>query len=159
MIEIIDAIQWQKSAEIEVPVGPEHGKPRSPIGRQRCRLASQAIERLRGESRLRDQSDVDVAVAQAESPMGKATHKIGSEQFRPERRLPNWNCKIGKIDRSCLGRRVRCLIHMSRRPPRHQSSFAPENLTTLPHFSVSSAMSLPKSVGKPGSTVPPKSAN
>ena len=32
------------------------------------------------------------------------------------------------------------------------------NLTTLPHFSVSSAMSLPKSVGDPGSTVPPNSS-
>src|SRR5262249_27418004 len=39
------------------------------------------------------------------------------------------------------------------------SGFAPDNFTTLPHFSVSSAMSLPKSAGEPGSTVPPKSAN
>ena len=30
---------------------------------------------------------------------------------------------------------------------------------TLPHFSVSSAMSLPKSAGEPASTVPPKSAS
>src|SRR6516162_244230 len=30
---------------------------------------------------------------------------------------------------------------------------------TLPHFSVSSAMSLPKSAGEPGSTVPPRSAS
>src|SRR5262245_34768711 len=29
---------------------------------------------------------------------------------------------------------------------------------TLPHFSVSSAMCLPKSAGEPGSTVPPRSA-
>src|SRR5262245_51197700 len=29
---------------------------------------------------------------------------------------------------------------------------------TLPHFSVSSAMSLPKSAGEPASTVPPRSA-
>ena len=35
------------------------------------------------------------------------------------------------------------------------SGFAPDNFTTLPHFSVSSAMSLPKSAGEPGSTVPP----
>src|SRR5580704_8608232 len=26
MIDIIDAIQWRKSAETEVPIGPEHGK-------------------------------------------------------------------------------------------------------------------------------------
>src|SRR6186997_329696 len=36
-----------------------------------------------------------------------------------------------------------------------QSGFAPENLTTLAHFSVSSAMSLPKSAGEPGSAVLP----
>ena len=30
---------------------------------------------------------------------------------------------------------------------------------TLPHFSVSSAMSLPKSAGEPRSTVPPRSAS
>src|SRR5712692_4119437 len=40
-----------------------------------------------------------------------------------------------------------------------QSGLAPENLTTLPHFSVSSAMSFPKSAGEPGSIVPPKSAS
>jgi hypothetical protein len=34
----------------------------------------------------------------------------------------------------------------------------PVNFTTFPHFSVSSAISLPKSAGVPGSTVPPKSA-
>src|SRR5713101_5384632 len=32
-----------------------------------------------------------------------------------------------------------------------QSGLAPENLTTLAHFSVSSAISLPKSAGEPGS--------
>src|SRR5262245_13265602 len=36
--------------------------------------------------------------------------------------------------------------------------FAPENFTTLPHFSVSSAISLPKSVGEPGSVLAPSSA-
>src|SRR6516225_828019 len=38
-----------------------------------------------------------------------------------------------------------------------QSGFAPENLTTLAHFSVSSTTSLPKSAGEPGSTVQPSS--
>src|SRR5713226_10467993 len=33
----------------------------------------------------------------------------------------------------------------------------PENSTTLPHFSTSSAMNLPKSAGEPGSGVPPSS--
>src|SRR5262245_44644089 len=36
-----------------------------------------------------------------------------------------------------------------------QSGFAPENFTTLSHFFVSSAMSLPKSAGEPGCTEPP----
>src|SRR5262249_61992737 len=39
------------------------------------------------------------------------------------------------------------------------SGLAPENLTTLPHFSISSVMSLPKAAGEPGITVPPKSAS
>jgi len=38
------------------------------------------------------------------------------------------------------------------------SGFAPEKLTTLPHFSISSAMSLPKLAGEPGSGAPPTSA-
>src|SRR5215470_4917986 len=40
-----------------------------------------------------------------------------------------------------------------------QSAFTPANFTTLPHFSVSSAMSLPKSAGEPGSAVAPHSAS
>src|SRR5712671_1682736 len=39
------------------------------------------------------------------------------------------------------------------------SGFIPANLTTLLHFSVSAAMSLPKSAGEPGSTVAPRSAS
>ena len=35
----------------------------------------------------------------------------------------------------------------------------PENLTTLPHFSVSSAISFPNSAGEPGRTVPPTSTS
>src|SRR5258708_3291389 len=38
-----------------------------------------------------------------------------------------------------------------------QSGLAPVNLTTLPHFSVSSAMSLPKSAGEPANGVVPRS--
>src|SRR5262245_60538451 len=41
---------------------------------------------------------------------------------------------------------------------RGHSGFAPENLTTLPHLSISSATSFPKSAGEPGMTVPPISA-
>jgi hypothetical protein len=40
-----------------------------------------------------------------------------------------------------------------------QSGLAPANLTTSAHFSVSSAMSFPKSAGDPVSTVAPRSAN
>ena len=38
-----------------------------------------------------------------------------------------------------------------------QSGLRPANFTTLAHFSVSSAISVRKSAGEPGSTVPPKS--
>src|SRR5215467_9782528 len=40
----------------------------------------------------------------------------------------------------------------------HQSALAPENLTTLPHFSVSSAMNLAKSTGVIGIGTEPSSA-
>src|SRR5262249_14555216 len=39
------------------------------------------------------------------------------------------------------------------------SGLMPANLTTLPHFSVSLAMSLPNSVGESGRTVPPSSVS
>jgi hypothetical protein len=39
------------------------------------------------------------------------------------------------------------------------SGLIPANLTTLPHFSVSSAMSLRNTAREPASTVPPKSVN
>src|SRR5262245_11775194 len=55
------------------------------------------------------------------------------------------------------GRAERTLRNI--RWPTDHSDFAPENLTTLPHFSVSSAMSLPKPATEPGSTMPPRSAN
>src|SRR5439155_24645119 len=42
---------------------------------------------------------------------------------------------------------------------RHHSALMPAARITLPHFSVSSAMSLPKSAGEPGRTVPPRSPN
>jgi hypothetical protein len=40
-----------------------------------------------------------------------------------------------------------------------QSGFAPKNFTTLAHFSVSSAMNLPKAEGARGNASPPMSAN
>ena len=46
-----------------------------------------------------------------------------------------------------------------RRGRTRHSGLMPANLITLPHFSVSSAMSLPKSAGEPASTVPPRSAS
>src|SRR5436190_16055045 len=39
------------------------------------------------------------------------------------------------------------------------SGLIPANLTTLPHFSVSSAINLRKSAGEPASTVPPSSTS
>src|SRR5262249_29882757 len=46
------------------------------------------------------------------------------------------------------------LWNVALRPP-GQSAFMPANFTTLPHFSVSSAMSLPKSAREPASNAPP----
>src|SRR5258708_38133539 len=40
-----------------------------------------------------------------------------------------------------------------------QSGLAPDDLTTLPHLSVSSAMIFAKSAGEPASAVPPMSAS
>src|SRR5262249_28642822 len=40
-----------------------------------------------------------------------------------------------------------------------QSALTPANFTTLPHFSVSSTLSLPKSLGEPVSAVPSRSAS
>src|SRR5712692_9897316 len=103
MIEIVDAIQRRKSAEAEVPVGPKHRELRSPVGRQSCRAASYTIERARGQSPLGDQSDIDVAVASAETAMGKAANEIGAEKFGPERRLPQSDNATGKIHRGRSG--------------------------------------------------------
>src|ERR1700688_1009137 len=38
----------------------------------------------------------------------------------------------------------------------HQFALAPENLTTLAHFTVSSATNLANAPGEPGSTMPPR---
>ena len=48
---------------------------------------------------------------------------------------------------------------ISDRRSRDQSGLIFANLTTLPHFTVSSTMSLPKSAGEPGSAVEPNSAS
>ena len=48
---------------------------------------------------------------------------------------------------------------MERRRARGHSGLRLAVRMTLPHFSVSSAMSFPKSAGEPPSTVPPKSAS
>src|SRR5206468_9742118 len=45
------------------------------------------------------------------------------------------------------------------RPASGYSGLMLADRITLPHLSVSSAMSLPKSLGDPGSAVPPKSAS
>src|SRR5438067_9308131 len=44
-------------------------------------------------------------------------------------------------------------------PSGDQSGLAPENFTTLAHFSTSSARNLPKSAGDPASSDAPKSAS
>src|SRR6516164_6310911 len=53
---------------------------------------------------------------------------------------------------------VRDLWNVALRPP-GQSALMPVNFTTLPHFSVSSAISFAKSAGEPGRVVAPNSAS
>ncbi len=50
---------------------------------------------------------------------------------------------------------TRPMFRMSLSP---HCALAPENVTTLPHFSVSAAISLPNSAGVPGIGVQPRSA-
>src|SRR5262249_55082749 len=50
-----------------------------------------------------------------------------------------------------------CYGILDRGPPRQSGLMLPARIT-LPHFSVSSAMSLPKSAGEPASALPPDSA-
>src|SRR5262249_32708003 len=75
--------------------------------------------------------------------------------------IRNWTIGLqtfatGSLPRSGLVQRD--LWNVAPRPP-GQSALMPVNFTTLPHFSVSSAISLPKSAGEPASTVPPRSAS
>src|SRR4051794_23766005 len=55
--------------------------------------------------------------------------------------------------------RARRPVIDSHRPQCPHSGLIFAARTTLPHFSVSSAMTLPKSAGKPASTVPPISTS
>src|SRR6202040_760300 len=71
-------------------------------------------------------------------------------------------CVSGAIDLdwSCWSRSCRAGdTKISSRPEPRQSGLAPENLTTLPHLSVSSTTSLPKSAGEPPINEAPSSAN
>src|SRR5262249_17836692 len=61
------------------------------------------------------------------------------------------------LDHPLATKRGKPLSARVRRYP--QSALMPVNLTTLPHFSVSSAISLPKSAGEPAITLPLRSAS
>src|SRR5262249_34305203 len=79
------------------------------------------------------------------------------------------------VERKCwrsqnvrLSRRPRCRGRDTRRPTPgsadrpgilSQSGLAPEDLTTAPHFSVSSATNFPRSTDEPGQTVVHRSAS
>src|SRR5215470_5324982 len=74
----------------------------------------------------------------------------------PSRQMPvagNWYHIVGC---NAIGE---LFEHLIRSLAQDHSGLMPANLTTLPHFSVSSAMSLPKSAGEPESGSPPMSAN
>src|SRR5215472_6461968 len=72
-----------------------------------------------------------------------------------------FQCPLLGVKRTLLGGAPMSAFDPKRHCPvrLHQSALAPENFTTLPHFSVSSAMSFPKSAGEPKNGVPPRSAN
>src|SRR6266550_6868872 len=78
---------------------------------------------------------------------------------RPQLRTQNFGI-LGtlrrEVSRPCG--RIRHRDVMERRFPDH-STLMPANFTTLAHFSVSSAMSLPKSAGVVGTGTPPSSLN
>src|SRR4029077_12838683 len=99
VIEIIDAIQRRKSAERKVTIGPEHRNLGPPIYRQRDSLASQAIVCLWGQSRRRDERDIEVAIAPVEAGMGRAADDVSAEQLSPECLLPVRDKTAGKIYR------------------------------------------------------------
>src|SRR5262245_9056289 len=63
-----------------------------------------------------------------------------------------------RLSQRCNSRRSRtgCYGILDRDCSRH-SAFIPANLTTLVHFSVSSAMNFPKSAGEPANTAAPRS--
>jgi hypothetical protein len=103
MVEIIDTIQGRESAKAEVPIGPEDRKLWSPIRRQRCRLFPRTIEQIKGQSALRNHSDIDVAVTLAESAMGKAADEIDSQEVWSECCLPEWDEATGEIQRGQCG--------------------------------------------------------
>src|SRR5439155_3905601 len=90
-----------------------------------------------------------------------ARFKLKAAQLRLDchhDRAPNWRIMTTHpicFDSAAESTKSQESINRSR----YQSGFAPENFTTLAHFSVSSATSLPKSEGGPGSVVPPMSAN
>jgi hypothetical protein len=73
--------------------------------------------------------------------------------------IPHRSCQ--RKDTTLLGRDgdahlsgAKC-PHLAEADSPSQSTLVPVVLTTLPHFSVSSAISFPNSTGDPGSTAPP----
>src|SRR5579859_193301 len=69
------------------------------------------IEHGRGQPRLGDHGDIDIAVAPAEATMGKAAHEIDPEQLWPELGMPQGGDAIGKTDRRNAGGTIHHLIH------------------------------------------------
>src|SRR5580704_3414947 len=69
------------------------------------------------------------------------------------------HCRARNVRLLRCSRRRGHLVGLIQPAAADQSSLAPENLITLPHFSVSSTISSPKSAGEPASAVPPMSAS
>src|SRR5262249_26440273 len=114
---------------------------------------------------IADQSNgwcyIDGSRTEARRMTGAVAERSGRRHHSSVR---SWGltCRAAARRRYCRQRPwLYCFSHNQDPDPtsRHcQSALAPENLTTLAHFSVSSANSFAKSAGEPGSGVPPRSA-
>src|SRR6478752_4653957 len=87
--------------------------------------------------------------------------------YRPQPDLHTSSVQVSKVPTTVIGL-IRLSVRTSSRHSRNgrygisapdHSALMPVDFTTLPHFSVSSAISFPKSLGEPASTVQPRSAS
>src|SRR5262249_15030349 len=132
--------------------------------RQRCHLRGseraagaravlddeRAAEMLFSRRRERAQRDIG---GSARGPGNDEGHRLGRKGLRGP------DAEHGRQRGGAGGQLQKSAARKCHDVPSRYSGFAPENLTTLPHFSVSSAMYLVNCAAEPGSSVAPMSAN